>query len=122
MLNFDILQKILKEAKSAYDCGQDIALYNENLKALNERNVNQIVAQLQKSINRYGQSIQELSGLTKISVVKYETLDIVHATNSLVYITQNIPMYVAYEQLKGKAFDEFQKLLLGSSTGGINAV
>lgn len=122
MLNFDILQKILKEAKSAYDCGQDIALYNENLKALNERNVNQIVAQLQKSINRYGQSIQELSGLTKISVVKYETLDIVHATNSLVYITQNIPMYVAYEQLKGKAFDEFQKLLLGSSTGGINAI
>lgn len=122
MLNFDILQKILKEAKSAYNCGQDIALYNENLKALNERNVNQIVAQLQKSINRYGQSIQELSGLTKISVVKYETLDIVHATNSLVYITQNIPMYVAYEQLKGKAFDEFQKLLLGSSTGGINAI
>lgn len=111
---FDILQKVLKEAKSAYDCRQDIALYNENLKALNERDANQIVAQLQKSINRYGQSIQELSGLTKISVVKYETLDIVHATNSLVYITQNIPMYVAYEQLKGEAFDEFQKLLFES--------
>jgi hypothetical protein len=81
---------------------------------LNERNVNQTVAQLQKSINRYGQSIQELSGLTKISVVKYEALDVVHATNSLVYITQNIPMYVAYEQLKGEAFDEFQKMLFCS--------
>lgn len=114
MTVFDILQKALKEAKSAYDCGQDIALYNENLKALNERDANQIVAQLQKSINRYGQSIQELSGLTKISVVKYETLDIVHATNSLVYITQNIPMYVAYEQLNGKAFDEFQRMLFCS--------
>lgn len=122
MTVFDILQKVLKEAKSAYDCGWDIAIYNENLKALNEKDVNQIVAQLQKSINRYGQSIQELSGLTKISVVKYETLDVVHATNSLVYITQNIPMYVAYEQLKGEAFDEFQKLLLGSSIGGINAI
>ena len=44
MLNFDILQKILKEAKSAYDCVQDIALYNENLKALNERNVNDLVS------------------------------------------------------------------------------
>ncbi|MBP3616348.1 MAG: hypothetical protein J6J27_05595 [Alphaproteobacteria bacterium] len=54
--------------------------------------------------------------------INKETLDIVHATNSLVYITQNIPMYVAYEQLKEKAFDEFQKLLLGSSTGGINAI
>ena len=115
MIVFDILQKVLKEAKSAYDCRQDIALYNENLKALNERDANQIVAQLQKSINRYGQSIQELSGLTKVFVVKYETLDIVQASNSLVYITQNIPMYVAYEQLKRKAFEEFQKLLLGSN-------
>ena len=115
MTVFDILQKALKEAKSAYDCRQDIALYNENLKALNERNVNQIVLQLQKSINRYGQSIQELSGLTKISVVKYETLDVVHATNSLIYITQNIPMYVAYEQLKGLALEQFQKMLLGSN-------
>ena len=114
MIVFDILQKVLKEAESAYDCRKDIALYNENLKALNERDANQIVAQLQKSINRYGQSIQELSGLTKISVVKYETLDIVHATNSLVYITQNIPMYVAYEQLKGEAFDEFQRILLNN--------
>ena len=114
MTVFDILQKALKEAKSAYDCRQDIALYNENLKALNERDANQIVAQLQKSINRYGKSIQELSSLTKISVVKYKTLDTVHATNSLVYITQNIPIYVAHEQLKGEAFEEFQKLLLGN--------
>ncbi len=112
MTVFDILQKALKEAKSAYDCRQDIALYNENLKALNERDANQIVAQLQKSINRYGQSIQELSGWTKVSLARYETLDIVHASNSLVYITKNIPMYVAYEQLKGQAFEVFQKMFL----------
>lgn len=108
MLTFDILQKLLKKAKSAYDCWQDIELYNENHRALNEKNANQIIIQLQKSINRYGQSIQELSGLTNISIVKYESLNIVQTFNSLLYITQNIPMYVAYEQLKEQTFESIK--------------
>ncbi len=115
MLTFDILQNFLKEAKSTYDCWQDIELYNENYRALNEKNANQIIIQLQKSINRYGQSIQELSGLTNVSIVKYESLNIVHAFNSLLYITQNIPTYVAYEQLKEQNLERILKLLLGNN-------
>lgn len=122
MLNFDILQHILKEAKSAYDCGQDIALYNENCQALNSQELSKIIEQLHKSINKYGLIINAISPFTKINIVYYQTMTYEVARNSLMYITSNIPTYVALGCLKDETLEKFKNLLLESHTGGCDAI
>ncbi len=104
-ITFDHVNQALSVAKSSYDISQDICLYQENCKALNSMDLAYICKQLQQSINAHGQSIKELSLLTNITVMYYQELPFHIAYGSLSYITQNIPMYVAYEQLKGKAFE-----------------
>ncbi len=104
-ITFEHVKQALSIAKSAYDISQDVALYNENCNALNSMDLEYICRQLQQSIDIHAQTIKELSLFTNITVMYYEELPFHVAYSSLSYITQNIPTYVAYEQLKEKAFE-----------------
>ena len=106
-ITFEQVKTALSIAKSAYDISQDILLYQENWKALNSRDFAQIHSQLQKSIDRHGQTIKNLSLFTGITVIPCLELSFHNSYNALYYVTQNLPFYVAVEQLTEKGLEEF---------------
>lgn len=59
---------------------------------------------LNKSIERYKQAINALSRHKNLEY-KYEELDYNTVYKSLVYITNNIPFYVAIDKLKDDGFE-----------------
>lgn len=122
MTAFDTLIQILKEVHSVYDLSEDISTYNENCEALNSQEFSKIIDQLEKSINKYGLIINTISPFTKVNIVHCQTMTYELAYNSLMYITSNIPTYVAFGCLKDEALEKFKNLLLGSNIGEMNAV
>lgn len=105
-ITFEQVKMALSIAKSAYDISQDIQLHHDNCAALNSMDDVQVRTQLQKSIDKHGQTIKQLSLFTGAMLVYYQELSFYTAYSSLSYITQNLPMYVAIEQLTEKAFEE----------------
>lgn len=114
---FNMLNKILKEISSSYDLSQDINLFMENCEILKKQDASKIVSQLQKNINKYGEAIRALSLFTHVTTVHYEEITFYIAYSSLNYINHNIPMYVAYAQLKDKALEKFQRMIFENNVG-----
>lgn len=110
-ITFEQVKTELSIAKSIYDISQNIKLYNENCAALNSMDIIQIRTQLQKSIDKHGGTIKKLSLFTGMTLVHYQELPFYIAYSSLSYITQNIPLYVAVEQLTEKALEAFFRKL-----------
>ena len=111
-ITFEQVKTALSMAKSVYDISQDMLLYKENCIALNSMDIIQIRRQLQKSIDKHGHTIKSLSLFTGLTLVQYQELSFSVAYHSLSYITQNIPIYVAFEQLTEKALEELFSHLL----------
>ena len=64
-----------------------------------------------KNIDKYGEAIRALSLFTHVTTVHYDEIPFYTAYSSLNYINQNIPMYIAYAQLKDKALEKFQRMI-----------
>ena len=105
MITFDDVYEGLKIMKSSYDLGEDISFYYENIEVIKRNNFNELKDRLNKSIERYKQSINALSIFTNVKIVKYEELDYNTVYKSLVYLTNNIPFYIAVDKLKDKGFE-----------------
>lgn len=113
-LTFDDISKALKVTKSLYDLKEDINFYNENILALQSGDFEQIKNRLNQSMNKYGADVSQLSGLTGVNATYYPVLTYEVAFRSLLYITNNIPIYVAFDKLKEKGVELLlDKLLQG---------
>ena len=116
-LTFDKVAQALKIANSLYNLNEDIGIYNKNIAALQSGDFEQIKNCLSQSLDRYGRDISQLSCLTHVGIQNYPVLTYEVAFTSLVYITNNIPFYVAYDKLKEKGMEFLlNKLLFGSDT------
>lgn len=104
-LTFDDVAQALKVAKSFYDLKEDINFYNENILALQSGDFEQIKNRLNQSMDKYGADVSQLSGLTNVNVTYYPVLTYEVAFSSLAYITNNIPIYVAFDKLKEKGME-----------------
>lgn len=104
-LTFDDVAQALKVAKSLYDLKEDINFYNENILALKSGDFEQIKNRLNQSMDKYGADVSQLSGLTNVNVTYYPVLTYEVAFSSLAYITNNIPIYVAFDKLKEKGME-----------------
>ncbi len=104
-LTFDDVAQALKVAKSLYDLKEDINFYNENILALQSGDFEQIKNRLNQSMDKYGADVSQLSGLTNVNVTYYPVLTYEVAFSSLAYITNNIPIYVAFDKLKEKGME-----------------
>lgn len=109
---FEIIAQELRKNKTAYDLSQDIQLQQENITALQSGTLLEIQKQYDKSIAKYRDEINALSGVTNIGLVR-KTLSMPDDIwGSLTYITNMIPAYVACRELKGEAKDRVLHLLL----------
>ena len=104
-LTFDDVAQALKVAKSLYDLKEDINFYNENILALQSGDFEQSKNRLNQAMDKYGADVSQLSGLTNVNVTYYPVLTYEVAFSSLAYITNNIPIYVAFDKLKEKGME-----------------
>ncbi len=110
-LTFEDVKQELRRVKLGYDLAEDISFYNENIEALRSGDFQRMRDRLNKSIEKYGTSIKQLSLFTKVTLVQYPVLTDEIVSTSLVYLTSNIPFYVAFEKLKEKAWELLMKKL-----------
>lgn len=108
-MTFEQLQSALDNAKEVYDLAQDMSLRDQNVLAIRSGDMAWIRQQLQKSVERFGETINQLTMFSGVQVVQMNTLPEGVAVNSLAYITNNVPSYILYEKLR----DEWMKQMLG---------
>jgi len=108
--NFENAKDLIEKAKSSYDLAQDINLAKENMDALESNDFDLIRSQLKKSAERYGKTINELTWLTGDFTYTAQDVSKDKIIFSLSYITNNIPFYVIYENVR----DEALKRLFGN--------
>ena len=112
MDQFEIIIQELRKNKTACDLSQDIQLQQENITALQSGTLLEIQKQYDKSIAKYRDEINALSGVTNIGLVR-KTLSMPDdIRDSLAYITNMIPAYVACRELNCEAKDRILHLLL----------
>ena len=109
---FDDIAQSLKITKSFYDLQEDIDFYNDNISALQSSDFELIKNRLEQSLNRYGAKISQLSCFTNVEVKFYPVLSYEMAFSSLSYITNNIPIYVAFDRLKERGIELLLNKLL----------
>ena len=114
-LSFDDLKDFLDKAKTVYDLVQDMKMEQDNIHALRTGNTGLIRERLDKSIARYGDTINMLSLFTNVRIVYDVQVTDEHAAFSLYYLTTNIPLYVAWETVR----EELIKRFLGAIGFGI---
>ena len=112
MDQLEIIIQELRKAKSACDLSQDIQLQQENITALQSGTLLEIEKQYDKSIAKYRDEINALSGITNVGIIRKIPSMQDDIRGSLDYITNMIPAYVACRELKGEAKDRVLHLLL----------
>lgn len=105
--SFDDLKDLFDKTKTVYDLVQDMKMQQDNGYALRTGNAALIREQLEKSIARYGNTINQLSLFTNARIVYNVQVTDEHAAFSLYYLSANIPFYVAWETVRDELIKRF---------------
>jgi hypothetical protein len=116
-MTFEDVAQIFRDEHILYDLREDIDFYNENISALQSGNISLMRERLEKTINKYRNSIEQLSMFTKVTRGSYTYITCNQIYYDLTYVTCNIPLYVAFDKLKEFGLEFLLKKFLSDYSG-----
>jgi hypothetical protein len=116
-MTFEDVAQIFRDEHILYDLREDIDFYNENISALQSGNISLMRERLEKTINKYRNSIDQLSMFTKVTRGSYTCITCDKIYSDLTYVTRNIPLYVAFDKLKEFGLEFLLKKFLSDDSG-----
>ena len=103
-MNYD-LTELFKQIKRVSDISNDVCLYEDGRRAIVSRDDEGVRRVLQEMINRFRNTINQLTAISNVYVVENVELPIDGAYASLLYLLDSFTYYICWEYGRDKLME-----------------